>query len=142
MWQNLRVAGVWTIALVCLVGASCSDHPTKTPGGTVPMKSPYAQAKVEVYSDDKGNPVNLTMRINDQDEIQHLLKFFPALETKARRETPSGWKYRILITLLKHDGSSVTVKSNYKVWSKDQVGDWPVQEGLSDYISSLGEKTP
>lgn len=121
---RIAYALIWILPSVLVV--NCSDKDVVE----------FVNAKVTIYYDDQGRWVDGDEIVVEGAEFQHLLAFFPEVGMGKKGVAPSGWEAKVVIVLIRSDGTEQRVSSNFELWSEGN-GDWPSAKEFRAYIEGL-----
>lgn len=128
---------IGTMAMA-MTTAGCARKPGGGDGGTHPR---YSRAKLVVVRNPLGEPVQFATTVEDPAAIDRLESFFPGMGRPRLSFVARFWMPRVTIHFQKHDGSELTVRSDYKAWTDGKsTGDARVRGELADYVESLRNK--
>jgi len=139
MPRNLHL--ILLASLLPLFAACNKEAPsTSNPQAAASLRNRgFIRAQIKRHFDANENPVPTTAKtIDDATQIQKLIAFFPGCDTGRTSPITGNWKSHADVRVYRADGSSLLIKSDYKVWSEGN-GDFPLRGPFRQYIATLFE---
>jgi hypothetical protein len=128
------------VLLLPLLAACSSDNSSSKAAAHQVRNRGFVKAQITRYFDANDNKVKRsTVTLEDPVQIQKLISFFPGAATGRQSPTTSAWTTKAEVRLIRADGSSLKIKSDYRVWSEANPasGDFPIRGQFRHFVNSL-----